>query len=54
VAQSDKRKRPQVTGLRLDRELIRRMKYRALDERETLTRVVNKALEHYLKTTKPQ
>lgn len=54
MEKQSKRKRPEVTGLRLDRELIRRMKYRALDERDTLTRVVEKALEHYLKSTKPQ
>jgi hypothetical protein len=45
-----KRKRPQVTGLRLDRELVKKMKYRALDENSTLTKTVEKALEAYLRT----
>lgn len=49
----DKRKRPPVTGLRVDRELVRKAKYRALDERDTLTRIVEKAIEQYLRT-KPQ
>ena len=43
------RKRPQVTGLRLDRELIRKAKYRALDEQTTLTKVVERAISAYLR-----
>ncbi len=45
-----KRKRPRVTGLRIDRELVKRMKYRALDESSTLTKTMEKAIEAYLRT----
>jgi len=45
-----KRKRPPVTGLRIDRELVRRAKYRALDDRSTLTATVEKAIEAFLRT----
>ncbi len=44
-----KKKRPPVTGLRLDRELIRRAKYKALDDRTTLTQTVEKAIEAYIR-----
>jgi len=45
-----KRKRPPVTGLRIDRELVRRAKYRALDDRSTLTATVERALVEFLRT----
>ena len=44
------RKRPRVTGLRMNRDLIRAAKYRALDENTTLTKVIERAIEIYLKT----
>ena len=44
------RKRGPVTGLRLNRELIHRAKYRALDEKTSLTKVVERAIEAYLRS----
>jgi len=43
------KRRPPVTGLRLDRELIRTAKYKALDDRTTLTKVVEEALKQYVR-----
>ena len=45
--------RSPVTALRLDREKVKAAKYRALDEGRTLTEVINRAIDHYLRTTRP-
>jgi len=42
-------KRPPVTGLRLDRDLVVALKHRALDEKTSLTELLNKAMEAYLR-----
>jgi hypothetical protein len=41
--------RPRVTGLRFDRDVIDLAKHRAIDERTTLTKLIEKAIQAYLR-----
>ena len=47
------RVRMAVTGLRLDRDLVKKAKFRALEEDTSLTKLLDKAIDYYLRNTRP-